>query len=498
MKKYVLTLFVLLTAIVHGSYAQTKSIEYSNLLDGSLVKNYRPIMLSNEQGYYIISSSGYDYNYKIVGFNKDKQKVCEHSINGSSFNFGSFIKFFTTSDKLICFTAPRNYKTKTDDLFATTIDANGKMGKPKLIVTSKKNDYLEYEVQQNEGKDRFLINRVLLPKKRKSPYDVLTAVVDENLNTVHEDFIHIPYPFINFRVQNIVFDGKNKVFLHGGNVYGKKRLTDKYYHLGFLRNHIIFSYDFSSKSFKEIDVKIDVQVASSPHFIYSQGAIYLVGNHYKNYMMTDKLGTYFLKFDAESMTQLKGTIEWFDPKNMKMPTGKNIGKVGSNIISTLVGFNTKGEFYLFSEYSIKSPTYNIHEHDMSVIQFDENGHIKWIRGISKPKPKLRGVGEIRYDYPEVIQTREKIYILFADSYKNNALRNTLGESARKELDNNYESTTLATINELGEVTYDYVSKKGDECIRDFEITATIFEDKLVMYLNNCGKGKFRMLYYPLK
>jgi hypothetical protein len=496
MKKHVLTLFVLLTALVAESYAQTKSIEYSNLLDGSLVKNYKPIMLSNGHGYYIISSSGYDYNYKIVGFNKDKQKVSENSINGSSFALGSFIKFFITSDKLICFTAPRNYGTKSDDLLAITIDANGKMGKPKLIVSSPKNDHLEYQIQQNESKDRFLINRVLLPKKRKSPYDVLNVIVDENLNKVHEDRIQIPYLFISFRVQNIVFDGKNKVFLHGGSVYGNK-LTDKFYHVGFLRNHIIFSYDLNSKTLKETDVKIDVQVASSPHFMYSNGAVYLVGNHYKNYMMTDRLGTYFLKFDAESMTQLKGTIEWFDPSKAKIPTGKDIGKVGSNIISTLAEFNKNGEIYLFSEYSIKSPIYNINEYDMSMIQFDENGYIKWIRGLSKPKPKLRGQGEIRFDYPKVIQTPEKIYILFADSYKNNALRNTLGENARKELDNNYESTTLATVNELGEVTYDYVNKKGDECTRDYEIMATIFEDKLVMLLN-CAKGKYRMMYYPIK
>lgn len=491
MKKYVLTLFVLLTAIVHGSYAQNKSIEYSNLLDGSLVENYKPIMLSNDHGYYIISSSG--YNYKIVGFDKDKRKVSEHLINGSSFLVGTFIKFFTTSDKLICFTAPRNYKTKSDDLFATTIDANGNMGKPKLIVTSPINDFIEYQIQQNKSKDRFLINRVLHPKINKSPFDLLAVVLNEDLNRVHEDLINIPHPFNDFKIQNIVFDGKSKIFLHGGNVLGTK-LTDIRYRYALIRNHKIFSYDFNNKTLKDMDVKIDVQVASNPRFVYSQGAIYLVGCHYKNYMMTDELGTYFLKFDAESMTQLKGTIEWFDPSKAKIPTGEDIGKVGSSSDDRIVGLNAKGELYLLSEYSIKSPIYNIHEHDMSMIQFNENGYIKWIRGISKPKQRVRG--EIRFDYHKVIQTPETIYILFTDSYKNNTFRNALGENARKELDNNYESTTLATINQLGEVTYDYVNKKGDQCTRDSEIVATIFEDKLIMLLN-CAKGKFRMLYYPL-
>ena len=489
MKKYVLTLFVLLTAIVHGSYAQTKSIEYSNASEWKPSKIFTHIYSDNDGTYLVQDYYLWDHEFTITRYNQSKQKVWEHSIKGT------FVRFFASSQKLVCFTAVRNNKTNSDDLYVTSVNSDGKMDKPKLVVSSKKNEHLDYEIQQSDDGNRFLITRILPPSKNKSSFDLLAVILNEGLNKVNEDLIDIPYPFKEFRIQKIVFDGKNKIFLQGGTVYGPKT-TDRFYHVGFLRNHIIFSYDFSDKTFKETEVKIDAQVTGTPYFKYFKGSIYLVGYHYKNYTQMNSLGTYFLKFDSENMAQLKSTIEWFDPSKAKMPTGKDIGKVGSKTIKIHVDFDAKGNLYMVDYFAVDAKLYNLHNDDMSVIKLDENGYIKWIRGISRPKTESTAPGD-RWYHPYTIQTQDKVYILFSDSHKNNALRNKLGENARKELDNSYESKTLASINELGEVTYEYVTKKGDDCIIDYDIIGTVYEDKLMVPVI-CSKGTFKVLYYPLK
>lgn len=470
---------------------QAQSLDTKVVLEGQLGDHdvFYDLLSDDDGSYYIIrlhykSLKNIRY-FRVERYNNLNEKIWERDIEGNYY-------FFNTPSGIIFHNFYHvNQKNKTNEFEAGKIDLLGNVTKPKVLL-SVPLDYLnEFKVKYSYKTGRIFITHLTNLKKNKSTaFDILAVVFDSDLNKVYDDIIEIPHPYKKFKICSIINDGNTKLFINGGTF--NLKFEANYHGSNPVKNHAIMSYDFKSKKLIERPVSFNVYHVSDIWISYQNNKLYLVGCHFPKLYGTSFSGLILYSFEPEKLESVAENIVWFDESKAEIPVGKKIGveiqgSYGFAYTHSLL-FNSKDEpIIIISNYMRKGTGFSKDDH-IGIVQLTSSGRIAWKSGVNAPA----------MDHGRTIFT----------NYINNKLHLFYNEDKASENKVNLRPADFdryawitadlatATIDEKGEVAYDYVIKKTKTCgYQDY--TYCFVKDKLYVPIK-CKDGSYSVISYKLK
>lgn len=451
MRKLLQTTLLLLVIIflANGSYAQSLIMDNST----NLKEVDRPVFIGKNDSVFFVKSITTEKNndkaFVLKCFrHADMSIVYDKLILPPQINKLPTIteNVLYLNDKLYLFTSQYDSKTKQNNLYVNTINADGTVNNdPKLIHTKSKEDKSNYLFIQSADKSKILV--AYWGNNDETKFSFNCKVLDANLNLFWEQDIETK--FGSKSTHRIILDNNgNMYFFTSFIIYKGKKIVN--------RSYSIFSYDCTKKNLNYFKINSDDMAIISKNLgitIDNHNNIVLVGLYSKlegsnsNGFDIDKYdsslsGFLIMSFNNTTFDDVKTKYFSFNPSynittlNHYCLIGLSISELG-NIIITLE------LVYVVSELAGSDSYANYFLENVTIASFDLNTNLNWVKSIEKSQRHIlknfKDKGESYYTSFFPILDKENIKIVYKSDKKNIAIKNidNKGNISSKEVNSTH-------------------------------------------------------------
>lgn len=350
------------------------------------------------------------------------------------------------NSKIFMFYSIADQKSKLNTLFVREIDKSTLQPKPE----KKKIGEIDYKgkSKRNSGRFYFRVSRdsskvmvvYSLPYEEDEPEAFGFNVLDDNLNSIWQKDISIPYLDKLFDIESFRVDNEGNAYLLGL-VYKDKRKSKRNGQPNY--NYEIFAYRDKGTTAKQYSVRLEDRFLSDMQIEILDNHNIICAGFYSAKGTFSIRGTYFLVVDAGTKEIKTKSFKEFDinfiTQNMTEREAKKaarqeekggeielyeydldkllVGKDGSAIlIGEQYFMRTVNSSTMINGMMSTRTTYHYYYNDIITVKIDPSGQIQWAQKIPKAQHTVNDGGF--YSSYTMAIVKGKICFLFNDSPKN--------------------------------------------------------------------------------
>ena len=435
-------------------------------------------------------------------------------------------------------TSFNNQAKKRNYLFAQGVNLKSLRPSQKLVKLAEvetKNLYQEGGFRHDLSKDtsKILIYS-MLPKKKRQPERFSLQVFDNQLNTLWNKEVQLPFNDEKFAVDEYKVDNDGNVYMLGV-IYEDKASARKGGKANY--QYVILAYRDGGESVEEYKINLNNKFITDLTFRVAKNGDLIFSGFYSEKGTYSVKGTYFFRLNPSTKEIYNKNLKAFDFKfltefmseNEFNKAKKNADKKGipelyryalddlilrSDGGAVLVaeqyyvqrrnnndyygyypygvGFRNRFNSPFYDPYNRFNDEYEYHYNDIIVVNIQPNGEIEWTARI--PKQQItRNDGGYHSSYAMSI-VKDKFYFVFNDNFKN--------YEPKKKADKWYSYTgrnsviTLAEVSKDGEVALNPLFSETDASITTRpKVCKQIGRDEMLIYGERGRKFRFGNLVF---